>query len=117
MTTAADIFRLVPLIIILVVPFMEFALPVLLRIFPNMLPSTYGALIVLACSFFPRGELLWEGFRARGGLRCAARSSRERFFGGQNLPLRPSSSRRSDPCSSGGRASPFSSFSDFQRTS
>ncbi|KAG2426023.1 hypothetical protein HYH02_014884 [Chlamydomonas schloesseri] len=39
--TTADLFRLVPLIIILVVPFLEFALPVLLRLFPNMLPSTF----------------------------------------------------------------------------
>ena len=33
--------RLVPFIIILVVPFLEFALPVLLKLFPNMLPSTF----------------------------------------------------------------------------
>mmetsp|Transcript_18273 Transcript_18273/g.39333 ORF Transcript_18273/g.39333 Transcript_18273/m.39333 type:complete len:828 (+) Transcript_18273:252-2735(+) len=39
--TAADLFRLVPMIIIVVIPFLEFALPVLLRLFPNMLPSTY----------------------------------------------------------------------------
>ncbi|MEW5310737.1 MAG: hypothetical protein WDW38_002505 [Sanguina aurantia] len=39
--TTADIFRVVPLIIILVVPFMEFTLPVLLKVFPNMLPTTY----------------------------------------------------------------------------
>ncbi|EFJ43438.1 hypothetical protein VOLCADRAFT_106866 [Volvox carteri f. nagariensis] len=39
--TTADLFRLVPLIIIVVVPFLEFALPVLLRLFPNMLPSTF----------------------------------------------------------------------------
>eukprot|EP01112_Ceratiomyxa_fruticulosa_P003168 TRINITY_DN13541_c0_g2_i1.p1 TRINITY_DN13541_c0_g2~~TRINITY_DN13541_c0_g2_i1.p1 ORF type:complete len:619 (-),score=141.05 TRINITY_DN13541_c0_g2_i1:145-1896(-) len=39
--TSADLFRLIPFIIILVVPFLEFSLPFLLRIFPNMLPSTY----------------------------------------------------------------------------
>lgn len=39
--TTADMFRLVPLLVILVVPFMEFALPVLLKVFPNMLPSTF----------------------------------------------------------------------------
>eukprot|EP01091_Cochliopodium_minus_P001086 TRINITY_DN1095_c0_g1_i1.p1 TRINITY_DN1095_c0_g1~~TRINITY_DN1095_c0_g1_i1.p1 ORF type:complete len:706 (-),score=319.14 TRINITY_DN1095_c0_g1_i1:125-2242(-) len=39
--TVADTFRLVPFIIILVVPFMEFTLPVLLKLFPNMLPSTF----------------------------------------------------------------------------
>ncbi|KAG1666318.1 hypothetical protein FOA52_004800 [Chlamydomonas sp. UWO 241] len=39
--TAADVFRLVPMVVILVIPLLEFLLPVLLRIFPNMLPSTY----------------------------------------------------------------------------
>ena len=39
--TTADMFRLVPLLVILVVPFMELALPVLLKLFPNMLPSTF----------------------------------------------------------------------------
>jgi hypothetical protein len=39
--TSADLFRMVPFIIILVVPFMEFTLPFLLKIFPNMLPSPY----------------------------------------------------------------------------
>lgn len=39
--TAADLFRLVPMIVILVIPFLEFALPVLLKVFPNMLPSTF----------------------------------------------------------------------------
>ena len=39
--TTADVFRLVPFIIFLVVPFMEVLLPVALKIFPNMLPSTF----------------------------------------------------------------------------
>jgi LETM1 and EF-hand domain-containing protein 1 len=39
--TTADLFRLVPMIVILVIPLLEFSLPFLLRIFPNMLPSTY----------------------------------------------------------------------------
>lgn len=39
--TTADLFRLVPMVIIIVIPFLEFALPLLLRIFPNMLPSTF----------------------------------------------------------------------------
>ena len=34
-------FRLVPFIIFVVVPFMEFLLPVALKLFPNMLPSTF----------------------------------------------------------------------------
>lgn len=39
--TTADIFRLVPVAIFIVVPFMEFLLPVFLKLFPNMLPSTF----------------------------------------------------------------------------
>ncbi|KAJ3323123.1 hypothetical protein HDV06_002135 [Boothiomyces sp. JEL0866] len=39
--TVGDLLRLVPFVIILVIPFLEFALPVLLRFFPNMLPSTF----------------------------------------------------------------------------
>lgn len=39
--TTADIFRLVPVVVMLIVPFMELAIPVLLRVFPNMLPSTF----------------------------------------------------------------------------
>ena len=39
--TTADVFRLVPFIIFVVVPFMEFLLPVALKLFPNMLPSTF----------------------------------------------------------------------------
>lgn len=39
-TTVADLIRMVPFIVILIIPFAEFALPVLLKLFPNMLPST-----------------------------------------------------------------------------
>lgn len=39
--TVADTIRLMPFIVIAVVPFLEFSLPFLLKIFPNMLPSTY----------------------------------------------------------------------------
>lgn len=39
--TTADIFRMVPMLIFLVIPFMELLLPVALTIFPNMLPSTF----------------------------------------------------------------------------
>ncbi|XP_048439915.1 mitochondrial proton/calcium exchanger protein-like [Pyrus x bretschneideri] len=39
--TTADIFRLVPLSVFIIVPFMEFLLPVFLKLFPNMLPSTF----------------------------------------------------------------------------
>jgi LETM1 and EF-hand domain-containing protein 1 len=39
--TTADLFRLVPLLIVVVVPFLEFALPFALKLFPNLLPSTF----------------------------------------------------------------------------
>lgn len=40
-TTAADLFRLVPFSIFIIVPFLEFTLPIFLKLFPNMLPSTF----------------------------------------------------------------------------
>jgi LETM1 and EF-hand domain-containing protein 1, mitochondrial len=39
--TTADMFRLVPFLVIIAIPFAEFALPVLLKFFPGMLPSTF----------------------------------------------------------------------------
>lgn len=39
--TLSDLFKLIPFIIIVIVPFLEFALPLLLKFFPNMLPSTF----------------------------------------------------------------------------
>ncbi|XP_074143383.1 LETM1 domain-containing protein LETM2, mitochondrial isoform X3 [Sminthopsis crassicaudata] len=39
--TCADLFRLVPFIVFIIVPFMEFLLPVFLKLFPDMLPSTF----------------------------------------------------------------------------
>lgn len=39
--TLGDLFRIVPFIIILIIPFAELALPVLLKLFPNMLPSQF----------------------------------------------------------------------------
>ena len=39
--TVSDLFRLIPFSMFLLIPFMEFALPFALRIFPNMLPSTF----------------------------------------------------------------------------
>ena len=39
--TTADVFRLVPFAVFVLVPFMEIFLPVALKIFPNMLPSTF----------------------------------------------------------------------------
>jgi hypothetical protein len=39
--TVSDLFRLIPFSMFVIIPFMEFALPFALRLFPNMLPSTY----------------------------------------------------------------------------
>ncbi|CAO3662113.1 unnamed protein product [Rhizopus stolonifer] len=39
--TTSDLMRLVPFAFFIVVPFMELLLPVALKLFPNMLPSTY----------------------------------------------------------------------------
>ncbi|XP_056669516.1 LETM1 domain-containing protein LETM2, mitochondrial isoform X3 [Monodelphis domestica] len=39
--TCADLFRLVPFIVFIIVPFMELLLPVFLKLFPDMLPSTF----------------------------------------------------------------------------
>lgn len=39
--TTADMFRLVPFAVFIIIPFMEFLLPVFLKLFPNMLPSTF----------------------------------------------------------------------------
>nr|XP_032799861.1 mitochondrial proton/calcium exchanger protein-like [Petromyzon marinus] len=39
--TCADLFRLVPFLVFIIVPFMEFLLPVAVKLFPNMLPSTF----------------------------------------------------------------------------
>ncbi|XP_006900348.1 PREDICTED: LETM1 domain-containing protein LETM2, mitochondrial [Elephantulus edwardii] len=39
--TCADLFRLVPFLVFVIVPFMEFLLPVFVKLFPEMLPSTF----------------------------------------------------------------------------
>ena len=39
--TTTDLFRLIPFAIFVIVPFMEFLLPFALKLFPNMLPSTF----------------------------------------------------------------------------
>lgn len=39
--TLVDLFRLVPFLVFIIVPFMELLLPVALKLFPNMLPSTF----------------------------------------------------------------------------
>ena len=39
--TSADLFRVVPFSFFLLVPFAELALPFFLKLFPNLLPSTF----------------------------------------------------------------------------
>jgi hypothetical protein len=39
--TSVDLFRLVPFSVFILVPFMELFLPIALKLFPNMLPSTF----------------------------------------------------------------------------
>lgn len=39
--SVSDMFRLVPLLIFIIVPFLEFTLPIALKIFPNMLPRQF----------------------------------------------------------------------------
>lgn len=40
-TTIGDLFRMVPFIVFIAVPFLEFTLPIFIKLFPNMLPSTF----------------------------------------------------------------------------
>ncbi|KAM4837092.1 LETM1 domain-containing protein LETM2, mitochondrial isoform 1-T2 [Thomomys bottae] len=39
--TCADVFRLVPFMVFIIVPFMELLIPLFVKLFPNMLPSTF----------------------------------------------------------------------------
>ncbi|XP_075412785.1 LETM1 domain-containing protein LETM2, mitochondrial [Tenrec ecaudatus] len=39
--TCADLFRLLPFLVFIIVPFMELLLPLFLKLFPDMLPSTF----------------------------------------------------------------------------
>lgn len=52
--TTSDLLRLVPFMVIVAVPFLEFALPLILKFFPNMLPSTFedknAFVIFIACT-------------------------------------------------------------------
>ena len=41
MRTTQDLLGLIPFAVFVIVPFMEFLLPVALKLFPNMLPSTF----------------------------------------------------------------------------
>mgnify|MGYP006415274115 CR=1 FL=1 len=39
--TVADVFRLVPFVVLVIIPFMELLIPVFMRVFPNMLPTPF----------------------------------------------------------------------------
>lgn len=39
--TTGDLFRLVPFSVFIIIPFMELLLPVFIKMFPGMLPSTF----------------------------------------------------------------------------
>jgi LETM1 and EF-hand domain-containing protein 1 len=43
--TTTDLFRLIPFAIFVIVPFMELLLPLALKLFPNMLPSTFEVIL------------------------------------------------------------------------
>ncbi|XP_071167705.1 mitochondrial proton/calcium exchanger protein-like [Mytilus edulis] len=40
--TTADVFRMIPYLILIIIPFFEFLIPFYLKFFPNALPSTFG---------------------------------------------------------------------------
>ena len=39
--TVGDLFRVLPFSVFIIIPFMELLLPVFIKLFPNMLPSTF----------------------------------------------------------------------------
>ena len=41
MRTVGDLFRVLPFSVFIIIPFMELLLPVFIKLFPNMLPSTF----------------------------------------------------------------------------
>ncbi len=59
--TSTDLFRLIPFAIIVVIPFMELLLPVLLKVFPNMLPSTFEVSGVMSSRFIDTYSSLFTG--------------------------------------------------------
>lgn len=47
--TMGDLARLVPFIVILIIPFMELALPIIVKLFPGFLPSTFHTEDSMVC--------------------------------------------------------------------
>ena len=63
MRTVSDLFRLVPFSVFIVVPFMELLLPLALKLFPGMLPSTFTSQVTywaMHCYNFPSGLYFYE---------------------------------------------------------
>jgi len=56
--TTNDLLRLIPFSVFLIVPFMELLLPVALKLFPNMLPSTFEG--KLAAVSRAMGRVAWN---------------------------------------------------------
>ena len=50
MRTVSDLFRLLPFSVFIIVPFMELLLPIALKLFPGMLPSTFTSQVGV-CNF------------------------------------------------------------------
>ena len=69
--TTTDLLRLVPFSVFVIVPFMEFLLPVALRLFPNMLPSTFeGEFAAVSRSYwFPKSDRSSQSEKQRKLLR------------------------------------------------
>jgi len=49
--TVSDLFRLVPFSVFIIVPFMELLLPLVIKLFPGMLPSTFQSATDKVCYF------------------------------------------------------------------
>lgn len=49
--TTADVFRMIPYLILIIIPFFEFLIPFYLKFFPNALPSTFGRDEKKVCSY------------------------------------------------------------------
>ena len=58
--TAADIFRMLPFSVFIIIPFMEFLLPVYLFFFPGMLPSSFQRQADKVIYFIRRWYLAWD---------------------------------------------------------
>lgn len=68
MRTTTDILRLIPFAVFVIVPFMELLLPVALKLFPNMLPSTFEdkfAAVSLDYDAMSRIPLKFPGLRKK----------------------------------------------------